>query len=293
VKYAYITAHRKLFRLDVMCRVLEVSRTGYHASLHRKPSARARATAHLTLHIRAMNAKSKRADGAPLIHAELTGQGIACGRHRVARLMQADGLRAKRTKTSRVATQSAHPHPIAENLLARRFSPAQWPVRDRAWVTDMTYLSTSEGWLCVATVIDLTSRRVVGWAASATLARELPIAALRMAIARRQSAPGTIVHSDRGSQYACAAYRQILAQHQLAAGMSRVANCWDDAVAESFFATLKWDLVFDADWATRRTAITALIEYFELYNHERRHSSLGCRSPAQYESEGLTRANVA
>lgn len=293
MKYACITAHRGAFPLGVMCRVLEVSRTGYHASLHRAPSARARANAHLTLHIRAVHEKSHRSYGAPLIHAELQGQGLACGRHRVARLMQADGLCAKRTKAFRVTTQSAHAHPVAENLLARRFAPAQWPTRDRAWVTDMTYLSTREGWLYLATVVDLTSRRVVGWAASATRARELPIAALRMAIARRQPAPGAIVHSDRGSQYACAAYRQILVQHQLVPSMSRVGNCWDNAVAESFFATLKGDLVVDADWATRRAAITALIAYFGWYNHERRHSSLGYRSPVQYESEGLTRANVA
>lgn len=276
-----------------MCRVLEVSRTGYNASLHRQPSARARANAHLTLHIRAVHEKSHRAYGAPLIHAELQAQGVACGRHRVARLMQVDGLRAKRTKAFRVTTDAAHPHPVAENLLARRFAPAQWPTRDRAWVTDMTYLSTREGWLYLATVVDLTSRRIVGWAASTTLARELPIAALQMAIARRRPAPGAIVHSDRGSQYACAAYQQVLAQHRLVPSMSRVGNCWDNAVAESFFATLKWDLVFDADWATRRMAIAALIEYFTWYNHERRHSSLGYRSPVQYETEGLTRAKVA
>lgn len=177
--------------------------------------------------------------------------------------------------------------------MARRFAPAQWPARDRAWVTDMTYLATRDGWLYLATVVDLASRRVVGWAASATLARDLPIAALAMAITQRRPAPGTLVHSDRGSQYACTAYRQLLARHQLVASMSRVGNCWDNAVAESFFATLKCDLVVDADWPTRRAAITALIEYFEWYNHERRHSALGYRSPAQFETEVLTRARVA
>ena len=294
MRYACIARHRTEYPVRLMCRVLEVSPAGFYAAQHRAPSARARQNVQLTVHIRAVHAKSRRRYGAPMIHAELQATGIPCGRHRVARLMHADGLRAKRARKFVVTTQSGHAQPVAPNVLARQFAPAAWPVRDRAWVGDITYLPTREGWLYLAVLLDLASRRVVGWACGATLARELPLAALRMALGLRRPPRGALHHADRGSQYACDDYRALLAAHGLVASMSRAGDCWDNAVAESFFATLKGDLVIDADWHTRAEATAALVEYIEVwYNRQRRHSSLGYRSPVQYEMEVLMRAKAA
>ncbi len=294
MRYACIARHRTAFPVRLMCRVLEVSPAGFYAAQHRPPSARSCANARLTVHIRAVHAQSRRRYGAPLIHAELQATGIPCGRHRVARLMQQDGLRAKRARKFVVTTQSGHAQPVAPNVLARQFTPAAWPDRDRGWVGDITYIPTREGWLYLAVLLDLASRRVVGWACGSTLAHELPLAALRMALGHRRPPPGAVVHSDRGAQYACAAYQALLAGHGLVASMSRAGDCWDNAVAESFFATLKGDLVVDADWPTRRDATVALCEYIDVwYNRQRRHSSLGYRSPVQYEREVLMRAKAA
>lgn len=294
MRYACIARHRGEYPVRLMCRVLEVSPAGFYAAQHRAPSARARANARLTVHIRAVHAQSRRRYGAPMIHAELQATGIPCGRHRVARLMQQDGLRAKRARKFVVTTQSEPAHPVAPNVLARRFAPAAWPGRDRAWVGDITYLPTREGWLYLAVLLDLASRRVVGWACGATLARDLPLLALRMALGLRRPPRGTLHHADRGTQYTCGDYRALLAAHGLVASMSRAGDCWDNAVMESFFATLKGDLVIDADWHTRTEATAALVEYIDVwYNRQRRHSSLGYRSPVQYEMEVLTRAKAA
>jgi len=195
--------------------------------------------------------------------------------------MRVRGLAARRRRRFRVTTQSHHRFPIAPNVLARQFERAH---PDQAWVTDITYIPTGEGWLYLAVIVDLCSRFAVGWAMSERITDDLTLNALGMALARRRPPQGLLHHSDRGSQYASADYQQVLAQHRIVCSMSRRGDCWDNAVAESFFATLKVELVHDATWATRATARTDLFEYLELfYNGQRRHSALGYLSPRAFE----------
>jgi transposase InsO family protein len=268
-----------------MCRLLGVSRGGFYATLGRPPSAHDRADQRLRLAIRVAHRHSRQCYGAPKIHAELRAQGTVCGRHRVARLMREDGLRGCRPHPVRVTTtQSAHAEPIAPNVLARRFSLADNRERDRAWVADITYLPTREGWLYLAAVLDLASRRVVGWCAAPHLEQSLALGALTRALALRRPAAGLVHHSDRGAQYASGAYRALLQRHGAIRSMSRAGNCWDNAVMESFFATLKTELVHGARWATRAAACRDLTEYIDRwYNHQRRHAVLGYRSPVEYD----------
>jgi putative transposase len=276
-----IRAHRGQFPVSLMCRALGVSRAGLYAAGRRGPSPRAQADAALRSEIRTIHATSRQTYGSPRVHAELRAGGRRCGRHRVARLMQAEGLQARRRRRFRVTTQSRHGHPIAANVLGRRFAVG---APDQAWAGDITYLPTREGWLYLAVLLDLGSRRVIGWAVRSTLERGLTLAALRMALARRRPAPGVLHHSDRGSQYACTEYRALLAAHGLAASMSRAGDCWDNAVVESFLGTLKTELVEGADWATRAEAEAAVGDYLEAwYNRQRRHSALGYASPVVYE----------
>jgi transposase InsO family protein len=207
--------------------------------------------------------------------------------------MQTAGLVARRRRRYRVTTQSAHPHLVAANTLARQFAVATVGAPNRVWVGDITYLPTREGWLYLAVVLDLVSRRVIGWAMQHTLERSLTLAALHMALARRHPAPGVLHHSDRGSQYACGDYRRMLTAAGLTCSMSRKGDCWDNAVAESFFATLKTELVAGAAWATREDARAAVFEYIEVwYNRHRRHSVLGYVSPVQYEQQLHQRAAI-
>jgi putative transposase len=277
-----------------MCELLEVSPSGFYAAQRRPLSSRARHDQHLTLAIRAVHRAARQRYGAIKIHQELRGQGTTCGHNRVARLMRAEGLRAKRAKAYRVTTQSGHHEPVAPNQLARRFAVAEHPVRDRTWAADITYVPTRAGWLYLAVVLDLASRRVVGWCADRQLDQTLTLRALGAALGRRRPAPGLMHHSDRGMQYAGGAYQTLLAQHGIHCSMSRAGDCWDNAVVESFFATLKTELVTDARWPTREAAHHDLAEYLDIwYNHQRRHASLGYRTPAEYEREVLTRAPAA
>jgi transposase InsO family protein len=294
VKYACIARYRGEYPVRLMCRVLGVSRAGFYAAQRRAPSARARADQRLRLEIRAIHRATQRRYGAPKIHRELRGtRGIRCSRKRVARLMRVDGLRAKRSRRFRVTTQSTHRYPIAANQLHRRFAPAAYTERDQVWAADLTYIPTREGWLYLAVVLDLASRRVIGWAVASRLGDELALSALRQALAYRCPLPGALHHSDRGAQYASGAYRQLLAAHGLRCSMSRAGDCWDNAVVESFFATLKTELVADADWPTRAAAHRALSLFIDVwYNHQRRHASLGFLSPVQYERE-LARLRTA
>jgi transposase InsO family protein len=205
--------------------------------------------------------------------------------------MREAGVQARRRRRGRRTTDSRHGEPVAANVLARQFGVETVAARDRVWAGDITYVPTREGWLYLAVLLDLASRRVIGWALRHTLERGLTLDALRMALAHRQPAPGVVHHSDRGSQYACGEYRALLAAFGLTGSMSRTGDCWDNAVVESFFATLKTELVEGADWATREAARAAIFEYIEVwYNRQRLHSSLGYRSPAQYEREKLTQA---
>ena len=273
-----------------MCRVLHVSRSGFYAAQRRRPSARAQRRANLREVIAALFETSRRTYGSPRIYDALRNQEQPCGRHLIARLMRESGLRAKLRRRARpLTTDSQHGYRIAENLLRRRFGVPDTGGINRAWCGDITYIRTAEGWLYLAVLLDLGSRLVVGWAMRESLESSLCIEALRMALARRKISPGLLHHSDRGVQYASTDYRQLLRQHQIVSSMSRRANCYDNAVSESFFATLKWELLDRFKWPTRAAARTAIFEYIEVwYNRQRSHSTLGYVSPMHYEHRFLS-----
>lgn len=288
MRFACIARHRREFRVRLMCRVLEVSASGYYAWRRRAPSARAIADERLMLNVRVAFQASRRTYGAPRIRHELRDQGIRVGQKRVARLMRAEGLIARAQKRWVTTTDSAHANPIAPNVLDRQFSVTE---PNRVWVSDITYIPTRQGKLYLAVVLDLASRRCVGWAMRESLEMELVLSALQMAIAARHPAPGLLHHSDRGQQYAAGAYRALLAAHGIVASMSRLANCWDNAVAESFFATLELELIDRSQWRTPDEARVAIFEFIETwYNPKRRHSTLNYRSPIQWESQLNTAA---
>jgi transposase InsO family protein len=267
-----------------MCRVLEVSASGFYAWCTRSPSARAIADEALMLRIRVAHAESDRTYGAPRVHRDLRDAGLHVAKKRVARLMQQDGLVARRPRRRVATTVSTHADPIAPNLLKRHFDVGDVPAVNRVWVSDITYVPTREGWVYLAVVLDLASRRCVGWAMRPHLEAELALSALRMAITTRRPAPGLIHHSDRGVHYACGAYRQLLAEHAMTPSMSRKGDCWDNAVAESFFATLELELIGRRDWPTREEARRDIFRYIETwYNPRRRHSTLDYRSPVAHE----------
>jgi transposase InsO family protein len=288
MRYRFIDAEKVNYPIRLMCRVLRVSPSGYYAWQVREPSRRAIENESLLVSIRAVHTKSKRRYGSPRVHQELAAQGRRTSLKRVARLMRQNGLRAVGKRRFRVTTQSGHTRRIAPNLLAREFHA---PRPDCVWVGDISYVLTMEGWLYVAVLIDLYSRRVVGWAIGDRITDDLTIGALQMAITRRNPRPGLIVHSDRGSQYASAEYLRLLAARGFRASMSRRGDCWDNAVAESFFATLKRELEIDWWRYPRSSARHWLIDYIEsFYNEERRHSSIAYKSPAQFERHFVRRS---
>jgi putative transposase len=292
VKYACIRVHRHQFALTLMCRLLEVSRAGFYAAERRAPSARAQDNESLRSVIGAIHETSRATYGSPRIHRELRAAGTRCGRNRVARLMRESGLRSKPSRRYRVTTtNSNHGYRVAENVLRRRFGVKETGGVNRAWCGDITYIRTREGWLYLAVLLDLGSRMVVGWAMRDSLEADLSLEALRMALARRTPKKGLLHHTDRGAQYAATDYRELLFVNQVTSSMSRRANCYDNAVAESFFATLKWELLDRQPWPTRAAARSAVFEYIEIwYNRQRRHSSLGYLSPLQYEQRLLRAA---
>jgi len=285
VRYACIARHRGAFPVRLMCRALGVSPAGFYAAQQRAPSARALEEQRLRLAIRTAHAESHRRYGAPRIHAQLRAQGIRTSRKRVARLMQRDALRGTTPRRFRVTTRGMPRRPVAPNQLARQFSVAVQRERDRVWAADITYCWTAEGWLYLAVVLDIASRRVIGWCADRRLDDSLPLRALRQALELRRPAPGLVHHSDRGGQYASRAYRTLLEAHGITSSMSRRGDCWDNAVVESFFATLKTELRADGVWPTRAHGQAALARYLGWYNLQRRHATLGYRSPYQYERD--------
>lgn len=285
MRFRFIEVEKANFPVSLMCRVLRVSRAGYYAWRVRKPSARARSDEKLTIEVKAAHRASRGTYGSPRVHRELSAQGLTVGRHRVARLMRICALAGKRRRRFRITTQSNHVHPIAENALERRFEVEQ---PNQAWVTDITYVWTLEGWLYLATIIDLYSRRVVGWSMSKRIDQALTLRALSMALKARTPRSELMHHSDRGSQYAAHAYRKMLDAHGITCSMSRKGNCWDNAVAESFFATLKVELVYESIFRTRAQAKAAIFEYIEVfYNRVRRHSSIGYVSPLEFERDNI------
>lgn len=286
MKYQFIAAHREEFEITVMCRVLAVSRSGYYAWRNRPTSARKMADQELSQHIKQIHDHSRQTYGSPRIQAELAENGVNCGCKRVARLMRQEELFAKQSRKFKViTTDSAHPYPVAPNLLAQDFTTSR---PNEKWLTDITYIPTAEGWLYLAVVLDLYSRRIVGWAMSDSLERHLVSAALHMAVKMRQPPPGLLHHSDRGSQYASDDYQALLTQHQMRCSMSRTGNCYDNAPTESFFGTLKTELVHHCQYQTKAEAKTDIFEYIEVfYNRFRRHSALGYQSPVNFEKLAL------
>jgi len=231
--------------------------------------------------IRVIHRESRETYGSPSIWDALVKQGHRVGKHRIARLMRAEGIRAKTVKQWRATTQSHHRFPVTTNTLNRQFAVAQ---PNRVWAGDLTYVWTTEGWLYLAVLLDLYSRRVIGWAMGARLTVELAEQALTMALANRKPLAGLLHHSDRGSQYAATSYQRLLGEHNITPSMSRTGNCWDNACVESFFGTLKRELVYHRHYATRGEAIQDIFEYIEVfYNRLRRHSTLGYHSPAEFE----------
>lgn len=264
-----------------MCEVLKVSRGGYYAWLSRLESERRKANRRLLSEIRMVHDRSRRTYGSPRVTVELNESGISCSVNRVARLMRDAGIRAKTKRKYRATTDSKHSYPVALNLLDRQFAVAR---PNAVWVSDITYIWTSEGWLYLAGVVDLYSRMVVGWSMSRRITGQLTLDALNQALGRRRPKPGLLHHSDRGSQYAAGDYQNLLGNHQITCSMSRKGDCWDNAPMESFFATLKTELIYDDRFATREDAKAKIFEYIEtFYNRERRHSSLGFKSPVDFE----------
>ena len=287
----FIHDHVADFPVQVMCAVLGVSRGGYYAWAGRAESARAADDRALATEIRAAHEASRGRYGSPRVHAELRARGRRIGRKRVARLMRGMGLAARRRRRFRRTTDSRHAFPIAPNLLERNFT-AEAP--DRVWLADLTYIWTAQGWLYLAAVLDLYTRRVVGWAMADHLRHELTLAALDMAIVRQRPAPGLVHHADRGVQYAAHGYRARLRRHGMVCSMSRKGDCWDNAPMESFFATLKGELVEAAEYDTRDEARADLFQYIEgFYNRRRLHSGLGYLTPEQKAAAFQSAASAA
>ena len=292
MRFQFIQSHARLFHITTMCRVLEVSKAGYYAWRARPLAERVKADRLLSARIRAIYEETKGRYGSPRVHQELRALGLPCGKHRTARLMRAEGLRAKSARRYRVTTQSEHAHPAAPNVLARDFAVPEPTAAAAApvWMADITYLPTGEGWLYLAVILERASRRIVGWALRSHLGQELARSAFEMALQHHRPAGG-IHHSDRGVQYASHAYRQLLHHAGFTASMSRRGNCWDNAVVESFFATLTKELLVDGGFTTRDAAHQAVFEFIEIwYNRKRRHSALGYRTPVAY-AEALRKAS--
>jgi transposase InsO family protein len=264
-----------------MCRVLRVSPSGFYAWCKRPEAPRVRRDRALTVVIADAHRQSRGTYGSPRVHAELKDLGFSVGRNRIARLMRLAGLEGVRPRRFVTTTDSKHEAPVAKNLLGREFDV---DAPNRVWATDITYVRTWEGWLYLAVVIDLYSRRVVGWSTAEHMRTELVLDALAMALRQRVPDGDLVHHSDRGTQYASDEYRRQLSAHGITCSMSRKGNCWDNAVVESFFATLKVELIDRQRWATRRAAGDAIDEYIAgFYNCDRRHSHLGYLTPTAYE----------
>jgi len=282
VRFGFIQTEKATYPVRVLCRTLRVSTSGFYAWCKRDRSDRAKKDAALKVQILAAHAASDKTYGSPRIHKDLKTAGENVGRKRVARLMQDEGIEGQRKRRFRVTTDSRHSHPVAANKLNRDFTVS---APNKVWVSDITYIWTREGWMYLAAILDLFSRRVVGWSIEPYVDRTLALDALGMALRTRRPEPGLLHHSDRGVQYASGDYQKLLAEHGIDCSMSRKGDCWDNAVAESFFSTLKAERVHRTDYVTRSQARASVFEYIEaFYNPRRRHSVLGYVSPVQHEA---------
>jgi putative transposase len=291
VKYAAIAAHVRLFSVAFMCRVLSIAPSGYYAWLKSSPSKKSMRDDVLLTHVRAAFKASRRRYGSPRVHADLRAAGHRVARKRVARLMRQDGLRARHRRRFVRTTQSKHKFPIARNVVARQFEVS---APNQVWVSDLTYLRTQTGFVYMAVVLDLFARRVVGWKVSRDLDAGIAMEALRRALALRPAPRGLIHHSDRGVHYACADYRALLESHGIKPSMSRKGDCWDNAVAESFFSSFGFELEFDANWHDVRDVERAAAEYIDgFYNPRRRHSHNSYLSPIDFEHQFVQQADAA
>jgi transposase InsO family protein len=279
VKFAFIAAEKARYPVRLLCRCLGVTRSGFYAWCRRAPSLRSREDLLLTRRLRLIHAINRRTYGRPRLHRAMRDEGYRLSEKRVARLMRAAGIRAVGRRAFRVTTDSAHAWPVAANHLRRQFAPA---APHQRWAADITALPTRAGWCYLAIVLDVGSRRVVGWAMRASLATELVRAALSIALGSRPIP--RLHHSDRGVQYASYAYRYELERRGITVSMSRVGNCWDNAIVESFFSSLKAELLSQNEWRTHDEAEAAVDSYLRFYNHQRLHSALGYRSPVSYEA---------
>jgi putative transposase len=277
VKYAYIQEHSAQWKVGMLCEMLEVSTSGYHAFVAR-PSAEG--DTRLLTHIRAQHARSRGAYGWPRMWQAPRKDGIKIGKERTRVLMQRHDIRGRQKRRYVTTTQRAHADPVAENLLNRQFTPT---AINQTWAGDITYIATDEGWLFLATVIDLASRKLVGYALADHMRAELAIEALTRAAWRRKPPPGFIFHSDQGSQYTSAAFRETLQQLGGQASMSRRGNCWDNAPSESLFGSLKTERIFDNRYATHEEAKADVLQWIAWYNNERLHSTLGYLNPTEFE----------
>lgn len=284
MRYAFIREHQGVHRISLLCRMMRVSRSGYYEWLGRGPSERARTDARLLGEIRRVHARHRGHSGGVKTWRVLRGEGIEGGKHRIARIRREHGIVAKRRRRFVATTRSRVGSTMAPNRLQRCFTAEQ---PNRVWVGDVTFIPTREGWLYLAVLLDLYSRRVVGWSMSERNDTPLVSAALEMALARRQPTPGLIHHTDRGQTYVASSYRERLAQQGIESSMSRTGDCWDNAVAESFFATLEFELIEQQVFVTRDRARSAIFEFIEVfYNRQRAHQALDYRTPVQVEQEG-------
>ena len=281
MKFDFIEKYRSLFAVEKMCRVLGVSRSGYYAWRERKPGKRAVENTRLFVKVNAIFEESKRTYGSPRIVAELHKEGIRCGKNRVARIMRQYNISPIPRKKFKVTTNSDHSEEISPNLVNRNFNQE---APNRVWVSDITYIWTKQGWLYLAIILDLFSRKIVGWSTSNRITASLIITAMKNALTLRQVDAGLILHSDQGCQYASKSFRQLLKDNEVAQSMSRKGNCYDNAVAESFFKTIKTELVKRTLFETRDNANLKLFDYIEIfYNRQRKHSTLNYKSPNEYE----------
>ena len=283
MRFHFIDSVRKAYPLYLLCKVMCVSRSGYYSWHNRGQSARDQERMQLIPKVRAIHKKSRSTYGKRRIAEELQSEGISCGEHKASTLMKLAGVQVKQKKKFKATTNSKHNLPVSPNLLKREFDVSQPNI---TWVGDITYIWTEEGWMYLAVVIDLYSRRVVGWSINNRMTKQLVMDAILMAIWRRKPAPGLLFHSDRGRQYCSRAFQKLLKTHGIRSSMSRKGDCWDNAVAESFFGTLKSETVFGERFETRVQARRQLIDYIEMfYNSQRRHSYLGYLTPMEFEKK--------